>query len=300
MSETAHFLMCRPEHFGVDYAINPWMDPAGWARESETLVDSARREWMALYRSLARLGAAIELVPPVPHLPDMVFTANAAVVLDRMALLARFRHAERRGEEVHFDAAFRALRARGVLDRVARLPDGLVLEGAGDCVWDDARQLFWMGYGQRSDRAAATAIGDLFGVEPVALELKDPRFYHLDTALCCLARGEVMFVPDAFTPPALAALKERVEPSARIAIDLEDACRLAANAVGVGDTIVMSGCGERLKGQLVERGYRVEPTPLPSFLRSGGAAFCLTLRLDRRSSAGTATKLAPDFTSACA
>ena len=147
-----------------------------------------------------------------------------------------------------------------------------------------------------------TVIGDVFGVERVALELKNPRFYHLDTALCCLPRGEIMFVPDAFTPPALAVLNERVDPGAQIEVDPADARRLAANAVCVGDTIVMSGCGERLKGRLAERGYRVIETALPSFLRSGGAAFCLTLRLDRRSSAGQERTVtaAPDFTSACA
>jgi len=282
------FLMCRPEHFAVDYAINPWMDPAGWARESTTLVGSARREWSALRRALTRLGAKVDLVPAVAGLPDLVFTANSAVVLDRKVLLARFRHGERRGEEPHFDAAFRALQARGSVDSVERLPDGIVLEGAGDCVWDDTRRLFWMGYGQRSDRAASEPVRDTFGTETVPLELVDPRFYHLDTALCTLTRGEVMFAPAAFTPQALGMIEERVAPSERIEVDTEDACRLAANAVCVGDSLVMSGCSDRLKGALAERGYRAVATPLPSFLRSGGAAFCLTLRLDRRSGAGTA------------
>jgi N-dimethylarginine dimethylaminohydrolase len=188
----ATFLMCRPAYFGVDYAINPWMDPASWARDSATLVDSAQREWTALHRHLTKLGAAVELVPPVPHLPDLVFTANAAVVLDRKVLLARFRPAERRGEEAHFKAAFAALRARRIVDEVRSMPAGLVLEGAGDCVWDDTRQMFWTGFGQRSDRAAAEIVGDTFGTARTALELKDPRFYHLDTALCALTRGEVM------------------------------------------------------------------------------------------------------------
>lgn len=286
------FLMCRPDHFGVDYAINPWMDPASWARNSASLVKSAHREWTGLYANLARLGATIELVPPVPHLPDLVFTANAAVVLDRKVLLARFRHPERRGEEAHFEAAFRALQARGIVDAVVRLPDDLVLEGAGDCVWDDKRQVFWTGYGQRSDEAAADAVGAFFAVERVALELKDSRFYHLDTALCCLSGGEALLVAEAFTPRALGRLKERIAADDLIEVDSGDAGRLAANAVCVGDAIVISGASERLKGQLAERGYRVLPTPLPSFLRSGGAAFCLTLRLDRRSGAAAQTKRA--------
>ena len=96
---TARFLMCRPDHFAVDYAINPWMNPQSWASESKILVDASQQEWAALHRLLTGMGAAIELVPPVPHLPDLVFTANAAVVLDRKAVLSRFRYPERRGEE---------------------------------------------------------------------------------------------------------------------------------------------------------------------------------------------------------
>ncbi len=289
MTTTAHFLMCRPDHFAVDYAINPWMNPQAWAQESKILVDASQREWTALHRALAGLGAAIELVPPAPRLPDLVFTANAAVVLDRKAVLARFRHPERRGEEEPFERGFRSLQARGLLDAVVTLPGDLVLEGAGDCVWDRTRNMFWTGYGPRSDRDAAAPIKDIFGVDTVPLELADARFYHLDTALCPLTRGEIMYVPADFTPRGLARIHERVAPSKRIEVLMEDACRLAANAVCVGDTVVMSHCGDNLRGQLAERGYHVTTTPLPSFLRSGGSAFCLTLRLDLRSQAGAIT-----------
>lgn len=285
-STNARFLMCRPDHFAVDYAINPWMNPESWARESKILVGASRREWAALHRALTGLGAAIDLVPPAPHLPDLVFTANAAVVLDRKAVLARFRHPERRGEEEPFESGFRALQARGLIDTIAKLPRDLVLEGAGDCVWDRTRNLFWMGYGPRSDREAGGPIKDVFGVDTVALELADPRFYHLDTALCPLSRGEVMFVPQAFTPEGLAQIHERVGPAQRIEVPMADACRLATNAVCVGDTIVTSDCDKPLRLQLAEHGYRVMTTPLPSFLRSGGGAFCLTLRLDWRSNVG--------------
>jgi N-dimethylarginine dimethylaminohydrolase len=283
---TAHFLMCRPDHFAVDYAINPWMNPKSWAQESNILVDASHREWAALHRALAGLGAAIELVPPAPRLPDLVFTANAAVVLDRKAVVARFRHPERRGEEEPFERGFRTLQARGLIDSVMTLPGGVVLEGAGDCVWDRTRNFFWMGYGPRSDREAAAVIKDIYGVDTIPLELVDPRFYHLDTALCPLTRGEVMFVPEAFTPEGLARIHERVARAHRIEVPMEDACRLAANAVCVGDNIVMSQCGDNLNRRLAERGYDVTTTPLPSFLRSGGSAFCLTLRLDLRAHAG--------------
>jgi arginine dihydrolase len=279
---TARFLMCRPEHFAVSYRINPWMEPKRWAGDAGARA-AAEREWVALHRQLIKLGAAIELVPPVAGLPDLVFTANAAVVLDGKALLARFRHPERQREEGHFAAAFRALQARGLIDAVRELPKGIVLEGAGDCVWDARRNLFWMGYGPRSDAGAARAVKDMFGQDVVALELADARFYHMDTALAPLPGGEVMYLPSAFTAAGLAAIHERVAPEERIEIAIEDGRRLAANAVSLGSTLIMSGCGPRLRAQLAERGYEVAATPLSSFLRSGGSAFCLTLRLDRRS-----------------
>jgi arginine dihydrolase len=276
----ARFLMCRPEHFAVSYTINPWMDPKRWARDAGAHV-AAEREWAALHRKLLKLGATVELVPPAPGLPDLVFTANAAVVLDGKALLARFRHPERQPEEGHFEAAFRSLQARGLIDSVRKLPKGLVLEGAGDCVWDARRNLFWMGYGSRSDASAAHAVEDTFGQDVVALELPDPRFYHVDTALAPLPGGEVMYLPRAFTEAGRAAIRERVAPDERIEIAIEDGCRLAANTVALGKTLIMSGCGRRLRAELRARGYDVVTTPLSSFLRSGGSAFCLTLRLDR-------------------
>jgi N-dimethylarginine dimethylaminohydrolase len=280
----AHILMCRPAHFAVSYAINPWMDPQSWAREDRALATTAHREWSALHRALLKSGARIEFVPPVAGLPDLVFTANAAVVLDGKAVLARFRHPQRQAEETPYEAAFRALQNRGMLDSVRRLPDGVVLEGAGDCVWDSTRNLFWMGYGPRSDAAAQDVVAYEFGVPVVALELADPPFYHMDTALCPLSRGEVIYFPGAFTPAGLAAIHGRVAPADRIEIGIEDACRLAANAVCIGDTLVMSGCSDALRAAIEARGYCVIATPLEAFLRSGGSAFCLTLRLDRASS----------------
>ena len=95
-------------------------------------------------------------------------------------------------------------------------------------------------------------------------------------------------MPGAFAPVGKAAIRERVPAAQRIEIGLDDACRLAANAVALGNSIVMSGATERLQDMLAERGYGVVVTPLPSFRRSGGSAFCLTLRLDRQSRGGAA------------
>src|SRR5215212_10377022 len=99
------FLMCPPQHFAVTYSINPWMDPAAWADRGDALHASAEAQWTALHAALRASGAAVEMVAPREGLPDLVFTANAAVVLNGRALVARFRHPERQAEQPVFSAA---------------------------------------------------------------------------------------------------------------------------------------------------------------------------------------------------
>jgi arginine dihydrolase len=282
------FLICRPQHFAVTYSINPWMDPGAWAQSGEVLHARAVRQWTGLHRSLLASGALIETVEPQPGLPDLVFTANAAVVLDRKAVLARFLHPERQREQPVFAEAFLALQARGLIDEVVELPAGVTLEGAGDCIWDRSRALFWIGSGFRSDQAARHAIEDAFGVNCVPLELTDPNFYHLDTAFCALPSGDVLYYPGAFSLAALERIHDRVAPAQRIVLGRADATRFAANAVCVERTVVMSSCSDALRRALESRGYTVAKTPLQAFLRSGGSACCLTLRLDHVSKAARA------------
>jgi N-dimethylarginine dimethylaminohydrolase len=276
--------MCPPRHFAVTYSINPWMDPKAWAGDSH-LHAEAERQWAALREALIAAGAAVETIAPGADLPDLVFTANAAVVLDRMAVLSRFRHSERRNEEPVFAAGFAALAERGLLDGVSHLPEGIVLEGAGDCIWDARRRLFWLGCGFRSDAAAGPVLERQFGRPCLPLPLSDACFYHLDTALCALPCGAVMYFPGAFTPAARATIAAHVAAADRIALDRADAERFAANAVCIRNTIVLSSCSASLRVRLQERGYGVVETPLHAFMRSGGSACCLTLRLDHRSDA---------------
>jgi N-dimethylarginine dimethylaminohydrolase len=299
------FLMCPPHYFAVSYSINPWMDPNAWAQSAgadggAALHQRAQRQWDGLHEALAAAGAAIEILPAQPGLPDLVFTANAAVVLGGKAVLARFRHAERQNEEPVFAAAFAALAARGVIADAVALPAALKFEGAGDCIFDARRGLFWLGCGFRSDAAAGGVIARHLGARCVALPLAQPRFYHLDTAFCALPCGAVIYYPGAFTAAALARIHEAVAPAERIVLDRDDAERFAANAVCVGRCIVLSRASAALRCALERRGYAVIETPLEVFQKSGGSACCLTLRLDHRlpsaSAAATAPASAPPMT----
>jgi N-dimethylarginine dimethylaminohydrolase len=277
------FLVCPPRHFAVTYSINPWMNPNAWAEQGAALHDIAQAQWAGLKRSLGEAGAALDILDAEADLPDLVFTANAAVVCDGKVLLARFHHDERQREEPVFARAFAALKARGLLTEVATLPEGITLEGAGDCILDVSRRVFWMGCGFRSDATAAAAVEDAFGLRAISLPLADPRFYHLDTALCALPCGGVLYYPKAFTEAALAAIHQEVAPRDRIALGAADAARFAANAVCVDRTIILSRCSAELWRILADRGYTVVETPLDVFQRSGGSACCMTLRLDHRS-----------------
>jgi len=279
------FALCPPDHFAVVYSINPWMNPSRWGQGGEALKVQARAEWQRFRDALAAAGAEIELVKPMPGLPDMVFTANAAVVLDRKALVARFRWPERQGEEAHFLAYFRGLVARGLLDHAEMLPSGMTQEGAGDCIWDAARGLFWAGHGPRSTLSAAAHAADFFGVPVVPLELVSQRFYHMDVCLCPLPGGELMYHAPAFSAASLGRLREEAGRDKLIAVGPEDATGFAANAVALGNKVIMSACSDDLRARLVERGYEPVVVPLDTFRMAGGAAFCLTLRLDHRSDA---------------
>jgi len=200
------FLMTDARHFGVTYQINPWMRPDAWKADPAALTAAAAKSASALRGELEKAGACVEIVDAVEDLPDLVFPANAAIVLDGRALVARFRHPERQGEEAVFRDAFLALKARGLLSDVIELPEGVLQEGAGDCIWDKDRGFFWVGYGQRSTANSLPAIESVFGQHVVGLELATDRFYHLDTCFCPLAGGRVLYYPPAFTPESLEKL----------------------------------------------------------------------------------------------
>jgi N-dimethylarginine dimethylaminohydrolase len=283
MSETLAFLIADSSHFEVSYKINPWMTPDAWRRDEARNRMQAREAQQRLAAALREAGARVTVMEGVPGLPDMVFPANAAVILNQRALVSRFRFPERQGEERHFFAEFKRLEELGALRGVAQLPKGCWQEGAGDCMWDASRQLFWAGFGPRSAFAAIAAIKDYFGAAVVPLELVSGRYYHLDTCFVPLSGGEVLYYPPAFSKQALATIRERVPEHALIEASDEDAERFSVNAVNIGREIISAAPSPQLADALKERGYSVTPVPLRPFIMAGGGAYCMTLRLDLKS-----------------
>jgi N-dimethylarginine dimethylaminohydrolase len=276
--------MTDSSHFEVSYKINPWMTPEAWRRDEARNRAEARDAQRHLAAALRQAGARVTIMDGVPGLPDMVFPANAAVILNKRALVSRFRFHERQGEESHFLAQLERLKGLGALTGIAQPPKGCWLEGAGDCMWDASRQLFWAGFGQRSVFEAVAAIKDYFGMPAVALELVSSRYYHLDTCFVPLSGGEILYYAPAFSKLALATIRERVPADALIAASDEDAASFSVNAVNIGREIIAAAPSPRLAGELKERGYSVITVPLRPFIMAGGGAYCMTLRLDLSSS----------------
>lgn len=269
-----HFLMCAPDFFGVEYEINPWMH----GKQGTVGFSEAQAQWGALHKLLTgTLGARVEQMAPQPGLPDIVFTANAALVNGGVAVPSRFRHKERQGEEPHYRAWF----AQNGFE-LRDLPAGVTFEGAGDALFDTAEPgLLWAAYGFRTDEESHPHLANAFGAEVISLRLTDPRFYHLDTCFCPLPGGALLWHPAAFNESSRRRVRERVAGGRRFEVGDADALAFACNAVGVGESaVVLNAASPGLSRWLEGRGLAVYRTPLTEFLKAGGSAKCLTLRLD--------------------
>ena len=259
-------LMCAPDFYGIEYEINPWM-----SRHDEADHAQAVRQWTDLKNLLHHAGAKILLLEPVRGLPDLVFTANAAMVYRDWAVLARFRYPQRQGEEP-YDEAW--LTAAGF--SVHRLADGVFFEGTGDALFCGDTLL--AGYRIRSDVAGHQQIAGIFNCRVIPLELVDPYYYHLDTCFCPLAPGVAIYYPDAIDAYGRRALAEAVDEL--IPVSTDEARRFACNAVVVGRTVITNTGCPNLHDALRARGFECRETPLSEFVKAGGSAKCLTLRLD--------------------
>ena len=270
MTEPIRILMCAPDHYDVDYVINPWME--GNIHKSSR--QKAVEQWSKLNYVLNNI-AQVDLVEGQPGVPDMVFTANAGLILGDNAVLSRFYHPERQGEEPYFKKWFAD---NGF--KVFELPKDLPFEGAGDALLDREGRWLWAGYGFRSELDSHPYIAKWLDIEVLSLRLIDDRFYHLDTCFCPLTGGYLLYYPGAFDSYSNHIIEKRVPESKRIAIAEPDAVNFACNAVNVQQTVVMNKASDSLKQRLADAGFQVIETPLTEFLKAGGAAKCLTLRIN--------------------
>jgi N-dimethylarginine dimethylaminohydrolase len=258
------YLMCPPEYFTVEYAINPWMNP-------DVPSDTARalRQWQQLRAAFVRLGHTVRAIDPQPGLPDMVFAANGATVIGGKVLGARFRYPQRAAEaQAYLDWFTRAGYP------TVRSPRS-VNEGEGDIVF--AGRAILLGHGFRSDPAVTGELEALFGLPVLGVRLVDPRFYHLDTALCVLDADTAAYYPAAFDDAGKAVLTSHF--AELIEAKDEDAEVLGLNAISDGRHVVLPEQATGLAAQLAGRGFEPVGVDLSEFLKSGGGPKCCTLEL---------------------
>jgi len=263
------FLMCSPELYDVSYVINPWME----GNINRSCRKQAMAQWEQLYYALAAV-AQVELVEPQPGSPDMVFTANAGLVHRGVVALSSFLHPERQTEEPHFrkwfdDCGF----------GVCELPRSLPFEGEGDALFAVDGSCLWAGHGIRTRQSSHRHLSDTWNVDVISLRLIDPRFYHLDTCFCPLFGGFVMYFPGAFDAASQSRIGAYYPADKRIVVSEADALRFACNAINVGHTILLNEISNELRERLESLGFRVVEVQLSEFLKAGGAAKCLALRL---------------------
>lgn len=264
-------LVCPPDHFGVEYVINPWMEGhVGQARQTV-----AEQQWWKLYKLLDEL-AGVERMEPGEHLPDMCFAANAGLVYGDTFVPSVFRVPQRAGEVPLFERWFED---HGF--DVVHLPEDEFFEGEGDALFWPGERVLWAGYGVRSSLESHRSLCEIFNVEVISLRLVDERFYHLDTCFVPLPGGRVMYYPAAFDELSLKTIRDRVPAERRLAVSEADAMRFACNAVRIGHDIVCNDASDDLRDRLEGWGFRVHATPLDEFMLAGGAAKCLVLLLEQ-------------------
>src|ERR1700761_1506523 len=258
---TRRYAMTPPAFFAVEYAINPWMDVT-----TPVDVRVAWAQWKALHQTYLRLGHRVDLVEPAPGLPDMVYAANGGLIAHDIAIVARFRFAERVGESRAYAEWMSSLGYRPVSTRH-------VNEGQGDLL--KVGEMVLAGYGFRTDRRAHDEISAALGMRVVSLELVDPRFYHLDTALAVLDDHTIAYYPPAFSPSAQRQL-QALFPDA-ITVTSADAYALGLNVVSDGLHVVLPSAATGFAAQLRHAGFDPVGVDLPELLKGGGSVKCCTL-----------------------
>src|SRR5262245_33176324 len=257
------YLMCPPEYFTVEYAINPWMNPA-----YPVNLPLAKRQWEQLRAAYISLGHSVRIIDPEPGLPDMVFAANGATVIGGSVLGSKFKHPERHGEAAAYMNWFRRSGYR-VVEPVH------VNEGEGDIIF--AGRNIVAGYGFRSDLAVSAEAEASFGLPVTSVKLMDPRFYHLDTAFLVLDENTAAYYPPAFDEAGQAAIAARF-PELIEAKDA-DAETLGLNGTSDGRNVVLPVQAEGLAREIRAAGFTVVPVDMTEFKKAGGGPKCCTLEL---------------------
>jgi N-dimethylarginine dimethylaminohydrolase len=257
--------MCPPKFFDIEYEINPWMKLSNQPSDL-----SAIQEWNKLYKIYSEeLNWHIELIEPVKNLPDMVFATDCCLMIDNKIMLSNFRYPQRQPESEKYKQWF----FENGFTKISQTKN--IFEGGGDTMVCGDKII--AGYGFRSELESHKELEQFFGREVISLKIIDPFFYHLDTSLAVLDDNTVAFYPGAIDENSQKLLKAKIPRC--IEATLDEAKGFGLNAVSDGKTIITSDQSHSLISKYRVHGFKVIPTSILEFRKSGGGVKCLTLEL---------------------
>lgn len=267
-----HYLMVAPEHFRVEYAINPFMDPA---RQPDPVA--SREQWDAIGAAIADAGGAVDVLAQRADAPDMVYAMNLGLPLfldgQRHVVLSHMRYAERRMETATASSWF--AEQGYVLHTIGRDGVGAHFEAGDAFAWRDE---LVVGFGPRTEKLALKHLAHDLDVPVRGVRITHPGMYHLDLAFCPLDDTRAMVCPSAFDDASARKLLGLVpEP---LVLTESEAMTFCANSIVVGRTVIMPACPDRVRAQLEAWDFEVVVVGVPEFLKGGGAIRCLTNPLD--------------------
>ena len=267
-----HYLMVEPAHFRVDYAINPFMDPARQPDPAAT-----RAQWEAVIAAIEAAGGQVDVLTQRADAPDMVYAMNLGLpIVDQdgpRVVLSHMRYPERRMET---ETAARWFDDRGyAVHEIGRDGVGAHFEAGDAFAW---RGDLVVGYGPRSEKLALKHLANELDVAVRGVRITHPGMYHLDLGFCPLDDTRAMVCPDAFDSASAKRLLALVpEP---LVLTESEAMTFCANSIVVGRTVIMPACPDRVRARLESWEFEVVVVGVHEFLKGGGAIRCLTNPLD--------------------
>lgn len=257
-------LMCSPKYYGIKYSINPWMN-----LENQSNYSKSKKQWDNLYETIISTGAEVELVEPQEDVPDIVFTANAAVIHENKCVISNFKFDQRKKEEEIYEEKL------GKFYETVRLPRSVNFEGAGDALF--LNETLVAAHGFRTSIESLFKLDRILDLSSLKVKLMNPYFYHLDTCFCPLKEGKALYYPKAFHRDSINDLNENFD---MIPVCEDDAKKFACNSVVIGDNVIIpAGCCETER-ILKKIGFNVVSCDMSEFLKAGGACKCLTLMMN--------------------
>lgn len=266
------YVLVRPDHFRIDYQINPFMDLT-----DQPDLALARRQWDGLVGAIEQAGGCVDVVAQREDSPDMVYAMNLGLALraesGARVVLSHMRYQERRQETETADRWFGA--AGYSPTYVGQGGVGAHFE-AGDA-FPVAGELV-VGYGPRTEKLALKHLAHELDIGVRGLRIVHPGMYHLDLAFCPLDARRALICPAALDEGSVAALLALVpEP---ILLSEAEAMTFCANSIVVGQSVVMPACPERVRSEIEAAGFEVVIVDVSEFHKGGGSIRCLTNPLD--------------------